>query len=405
MSLNDPNWGRGGGRGPGGGNQGPPDLDELWRSFNRRIAGLFGRRGGGAEPPPSMPGGARLGGGAGIVAGIVLAVWLASGFYIVVEGQRGVVFTFGEFSRETDAGLRWRLPWPFQSHELVNMAQVRTLEVGYRNNNVKVKNDNEALMLTDDENIVSVQFAVQYTVSNARDYLFNNKRPDETAKDAAETAMREVIGKSKMDGILYEGREKINLQAKALMQQILNRYKTGIEVSTVSIQAAQPPDAVQAAFSDAQNASQDREKQKNEGQAYANDIIPRARGTASRLLQEADGYKQRVIATAEGDASRFRQVLAEYSKAPQVTRERIYLDTMQQIFTSTSKVMLDYKGSGNLLYLPLDKLMQQSAAATAAAQDPVARAAQPAPAAAPEALPESSGRGRDAMRDRGRERP
>jgi len=404
MSLNDPNWGRGGGsRGPGGGNQGPPDLDELWRNFNRRLSDLFGRKRPGSEPPRMSSGGPRFG-GVGLIAAVVLAVWLASGFYIVVEGQRGIVLTFGKFAEETGAGLRWRLPWPIQSHEIVNVARSRALEIGYRNNNVKTRVDKEALMLTDDENIVSVQFAVQYVVkpTEARDYLFTNKRPDETAQHAAESAMREVIGKSKMDGILYETQADVARQAHELMQQIHDRYGTGIAISAVTVQNAQPPEQVQAAFDDAVKANQDRERQKNEGQAYANDVVPKARGAASRLMQEADGYKQRVIATAEGDATRFKQVLAEYSKAPGVTRERIYLDTMQQIYTSTSKVMLDYKGSGNLLYLPLDKLLQQAGAVAAdpAAQARVPGAPEPAPA------PEPTPRSREALRDRGRgERP
>jgi membrane protease subunit HflK len=396
MSLNDPNWGRqGGSRGPGGGNQGPPDLDELWRSFNRRLAELFGRRrGGGNGEPPRIVSGPSLG-GAGLIAGIVLAVWLASGFYIVVEGQRGVVLTFGKFAEESGAGLRWRMPWPVQSHEIVNLSQVRTLEVGYRNN-VKTRVLKESLMLTDDENIVDLQFAVQYIVRDAREWLFQVKRPDETAMQAAETAVREVIGKSKMDQILYESREEIQIKTQQLMQQILDRYKTGIQVSRVTIQSAQPPEQVQAAFDDAVKAGQDRERQKNEGQAYANDVIPKAAGAASRLLQEADGYRQRVIANADGDASRFKQVLTEYAKAPAVTRERIYIETMQQVFSTTSKVMLDYKGGGNLLYLPLDKLMQQAGGA-------VLSESQAAQRQAPEPAPADGGaRSRETLRERGR---
>ena len=395
MSLNDPNWGRGGGNRPGGGNQGPPDLDELWRNFNRKLNELFGRRRPGSEPPSrgSGPSNARIGGGAGLIALVVFAVWLASGFYIVVEGQRGVVLTFGQFSAETGAGLRWRMPWPIQSHELVNLAQVRTLEIGYRNN-VKTRVLKESLMLTDDENIVDLQFAVQYLVRDARDFLFTNRKPDDTAMQAAETAMREIIGKSRMDQILYEGREAIQIAAQQLMQQILDRYKTGITVSRVTIQSAQPPEQVQAAFDDAVKAGQDRERQKNEGQAYANDVIPKARGAASRLMQEADGYRQRVIATAEGDATRFKQVLTEYAKAPAVTRERIYIDTLAQIYSNTSKVMLDYRGSGNLLYLPLDRLIQQGGAAAAASvPPPVAPDAPVAPEGA---------RSREALRERGR---
>jgi len=396
MSLNDPNWGRGGSRGPqgpGGGNQGPPDLDELWRSFNRRLAELFGgRRGGGGEPPPP-PSGRMLGGGAGLLVLLFAGVWLASGFYIVIEGQRGVVLTFGRYSQETSPGLRWRLPWPVQSHEIVNLSQVRTLEVGYRNN-VRTKVLKESLMLTDDENIVDLQFAVQYLVKDSKDFIFNVRRPDESAMQIAETAMREVIGKSKMDGILYENREEIAIKARQLMQEIHDRYGTGITVSTVTIQAAQPPEQVQAAFDDAVKAGQDGERQINEGQAYANDVIPRSRGASSRLKEEADGYRQRVIATAEGDASRFRQVLTEYSKAPAVTRERIYIETMQQILSSTNKIMMDYRGAGNLLYLPLDKIMQQGGPAPLTESQAAQRPSEPTPDASP--------RSRETLRNRER---
>ncbi len=396
MSLNDPNWGRGGGnRGPGGGNQGPPDLDEMWRNFNRRLQDLFGKRRGGGEEPPRMPTGAQFGGGAGILAGIVAAIWLASGFYIVVEGQRGVVLTFGKFAEETNPGLRWRLPWPVQSHETVNLAQVRSVEVGYRGN-VKTKVPKESLMLTDDENIVDVQIAVQYIVKDAKDYLFNNRRPDDSVLQAAETALREVVGKSKMDNVLNQG-QRIAEDSMPLMQTILDRYRTGIQVAKVNMQNAQPPEQVQAAFDDAQKAGQDRERQKNEGEAYFNDVVPKARGVASRLLLEAEGYRSRVIATAEGDATRFRQVLTEYAKAPAVTRERIYIETMQQILSSTSKVMLDYKGSGNLLYLPLDKLMQQSGAPVVDNLAP-----QVAPSAPAAAAPEAGPRSRETLRDRER---
>ena len=400
MSLNDPNWGRGGGnRGPGGGNQGPPDLDELWRNFNRWLNELFGRRRPGAEPPSRPPSNARIGGSAGIAAAIVLAVWLASGFYIVIEGQRGVVLTFGQFSAETGSGLRWRTPWPIQSHEIVNLAQVRSVEVGYRNS-IKTKVAKESLMLTDDENIVDVQIAVQYLVRDAKDYLFNNRRPEESVLQAAETALREVVGKSKMDYVLNQG-QKIADDATPVMQTILDRYKTGIQISKVNMQNAQPPEQVQSAFDDVQKAGQDRERLKNDGESYFNDVVPKARGVGQRLMLESEGYRQRVIATAEGDATRFKQVLTEYAKAPAVTRERLYIDTMQQIYTSTSKVMLDYKSGGNLLYLPLDKLMQQGAAAATLADPSGTR---PQPPAAPEAaaVPDAASRSREALRERGR---
>ena len=400
MSLNDPNWGRGGGNRPGGGNQGPPDLDELWRSFNRKLNDLFGGKRPGSEPPVSRPpSGARIGGGAGAIIAVILAVWLASGFYIVVEGQRGVVLTFGQYSSETSSGLNWRAPWPFQSHEIVNLAQVRSVEVGYRNT-IKTKVAKESLMLTDDENIVDVQIAVQYLVKDAKDYLFNNRRPEESVLQAAETALREVVGKTKMDVVLNQG-QKIADNSTPVMQTILDRYKTGIQISKVNMQNAQPPEQVQNAFADVQKAGQDRERQKNEGEAYFNDVVPKARGVAQRLSLEAEGYRARVIATAEGDASRFKQVLTEYSKAPAVTRERIYIDTLQQVYTSTSKVMLDYKGGGNLLYLPLDKLMQQGAAASIVDPNQNLRA-QPAPDPAAAAAPDTSPRSREALRERGR---
>jgi len=400
MSLNDPNWGRGsrgpeGSRGgPGGGNQGPPDLDELWRNFNRRLAELFGRRRRGGDEPPQPPSSWQIGGGASLLVALVIVIWLASGLYIVVEGTRGIVLTFGKFSRETGSGLQWRMPWPIQSHEIVNLAQVRTLEVGYRNN-VRTKVLKESLMLTDDENIVDLQFAVQYLVKDAQRYVFSVRRPDESAMQIAETAMREVIGRSTMDQILYETQVDVANKARDLMQEIHDRYQTGILVSTVTVQNAQPPEQVQAAFDDAVKAGQDRERQKNEGQAYANDVIPRAKGTAARLQQEADGYRQRVIASAEGDASRFRQVLSEYAKAPAVTRERIYIETMQQVLQQTSKIMMDYRGSGNLLYLPLDKLMQSGGQSSGEGTA--------APRAAPAEPPVDAGpRSRETLRNRDR---
>lgn len=381
MSLNDPQWGnRGSGDGdkPNGGgprrpNQGPPDLEELWRDFNRKLNGMFGKKGGGGNnggggDGPRLPqidfNPKFLGGGIGLLAALAVVVWLASGFYIVDASQRGLVLQFGSYKETSEPGLRWRFPYPVQSVDLVNLTGVRTVEIGYRGSE-RNKVLKEALMLTDDENIVNIQFAVQYFLKDPVEYLFNNRHPDDAVMGAAETAVREIVGKSKMDFVLYEGREQIATQAANLMQDILDRYKSGILISKVTMQNAQPPEQVQAAFDDAVKAGQDRERQKNEGQAYANDVIPKARGTAARLMEEASGHKQRVILTAEGDASRFAQVQTEYAKAPEVTRQRMYLETMQQVYSNTSKVMVDGKGQGNLLYLPLDKLIQ-AAGATAA---------------------------------------
>ena len=377
MSLNDHGWGNDPNRGGGRNNSGPPDLDELWRDFNRRLSGMLGNKRGGGNPggggdegggsglPNLTPG--QFGGGIGLLVGLAAAVWFASGFYIVDASQRGVVLTLGKYSETTEPGLRWRLPWPIQSHETVNLTGVRTIEIGYRGSE-KNKVPKEALMLTDDENIVSVQFAVQYLLKNPQDYIFNNRHPDDAVMQAAETAIREVVGKSKMDFVLYEGRDVIAANTQKLMQENLDRYGTGIQIRAVTMQSTQPPEQVQAAFDDAVKAGQDRERQKNEGEAYANDVIPRARGTASRLLQEAEGYRARLIATAEGEATRFTKLYNEYAKAPEVTRQRLYLETMQQVYANTTKVMVDSKGGGNLLYLPLDKLMSAAGAATPAAE-------------------------------------
>jgi len=360
MGLNDPQWGK-------KNNSGPPDLEQLLRNFNNKIESLLGGRGskgdGGGAPGSGGGRGSAFGLSAGLIAAIVVVLWGVSGFYIVDASQRGVVLRFGHYVETTQPGPRWHFPYPIESAEVVNISQVRTIEIGYRDN-VKSKILKESLMLTADENIIDIQFAVQYFLKDPGDYLFNNRAPDENVRQAAETAIREMVGKNKMDFVLYEGREQVAASTTKLIQDILDRYKSGILVSKVTMQNAQPPEQVQAAFDDAVKAGQDRERQKNEGQAYANDVIPRAKGAAARLMEEAEGYRQRVIVSAEGDASRFKQVLVEYEKSPVVTRERLYIDMMQQVLTNTSKVMVDQKAGSNLLYLPLDKLIQSTNAST-----------------------------------------
>jgi len=400
MSLNDPQWGK---RGSGG----PPDLDEIWRNVNRRINDLFGRKGGNGDDSSGGGGGRRPTlplSGVGILVALVLVVWLASGFYIVDEGRRGVVTRFGKYTETTQPGARWHLPFPIEEKELVDFSQVRTVEVGYRNT-PKNKKENEALMLTDDENIIDIQFAVQYNLKSAEAYLFNVRKPDLIVQFIAQTAMGEVVGKAKMDFVLYEGREQIAKSAEKLMQEMLDRYQTGVYVQKVTLQSVQPPDKVQAAFDDAVKAGQDRERFRNEGQAYANDVVPRARGNAARLIEEALGYQAEVVQRAEGDASRFRQIQAEYAKAPGVTRERLYLDMMQTVVGNSSKVLVDQKaGSNSLLYLPLDKLIQQSAppaSTPGAAADPSA-ARQSTPPAAEPTVTLDPGRSREALRARER---
>ncbi|MBL8498221.1 FtsH protease activity modulator HflK [Nitrosomonas sp. JL21] len=391
MGLNDPQWGK------NKGDSGPPDLDDVLRNVNKKINNIFGQKknGGGDEGSRENTPKSHGGGSIVIILGLLLAVWLASGFYIVDEGHRGVVIRFGQYTETSLAGLRWHLPYPVEKVEIVNVSQVRTVEIGYRNN-VRSKVLRESLMLTDDENIIDIQFAVQYILNNPENFLFKNRNPDDAVLQAAETAIRQVIGKSKMDYVLYEGREQVAANATQLMQKILDRYEIGILISKVTMQNAQPPEQVQAAFDDAVKAGQDRERQKNEGQAYANDVIPRAVGNAARLIQESEGYKQRVIVSAEGDAKRFEQILAEYSKAPTVTRERLYLDMMQQVLSNTSKIMVDQKNGNNLLYLPLDKLIQMTGSSPAPSSPVVQSSAQ-------EATPDNSIRTRESFRSRDRE--
>jgi len=402
FNLNDPRWGRGddsaqggeqGGpesgrpdeRGPQrdprpprgqGPNQGPPDLDELWRDFNRKLGGLLGNRGGGRGGQGGPGGG--MGGfnptpkttgiGAGLIAGVAALIWLGTGFFIVQEGQQAVITQFGKYHATVGAGFNWRFPFPIQRHETVFVTQLRSVDVG-RDNIVPATGLRESSMLTQDENIVDIKFVVQYRLNDARSFLFETRDPDVAVLKAAETAVREVVGAMRMDAVLAEEREQIAPRVRNLMQIILDRYKVGIEVAGVNLQQSgvRPPEQVQAAFDDVLKASQERERAKNEAEAYANDVVPRARGTASRLAEEAEGYRARIVAQAEGDAQRFRSVLAEYQKAPQVTRERMYIDAMQEVYSNVTKVLIDSKSGSNLLYLPLDKIMQMSGQPAAAA--------------------------------------
>ena len=375
---------------------GPPDLDELWRDFNDKIAGIFGgKKSPGAAskpvnkpsstdiPPPSQRGGGGGNGGMSapnfnftnpfgskasilIAAAAVFFIWVCSGFFIIQEGQAGVILTFGKYDYTAKPGINWRMPWPIQSDETVNLSGVRSVEVG-RPVLIKATNQKDSSMLTEDENIIDVRFAVQYRLKDPTDYLFNNRDPDATVVQAAETAVREIVARSKMDTVLYEGREKIGIDLANSIQKILDSYKSGIFVTSVTVQNVQPPEQVQAAFDDAVKAGQDQERLKSEGEAYANDIIPRAKGTAARLIQEAEGYKARVVATAEGDATRFKQILVEYSKAPQVTRDRMYIDSMREMYNNVTKILVDTTKSNSLLYLPLDKIVAQVSAESAQA--------------------------------------
>jgi membrane protease subunit HflK len=390
MSLNDPQWGK-------RGRSGPPDLDEIWRNVNRRVNELFGRRqpeDGDIKPPRvHFP----LG-GVGLLVALVLVVWLVSGFYIVDEGRRGVVTRFGRYTETTLPGPRWHLPFPVEAAEVIDFSKIKTVEI--HGNTPASRSARGLLLLTDDENITDALFAIQYRLKDAKDFVFDTKNPDDVLVQVASTAISEVVGRSQMDFALYEGRGEIAKKTEMLMQEMLDRYGTGIQIQNVSLQDSQPPEQVRPAFDDAVKAKQDLERQKNEGQAYANDVVPRARGLASRLLQEADGYNARVTQEAEGNASRFRQILVEYNKAPAVTRERLYLDMMQSVLGNTSKVLVDQKGSNSLLYLPLDQLLKQTQAGPGAsvANADTARAAPPSDASA---TAEAS-RGRELPRSRDR---
>ena len=433
FNLNDPRWGRGddqstegknpkpgaprpedsepsgqltgGGKNQGSGpNQGPPDLDELWRDFNRKIGGLFGTSKNDGSGAPGNGGGFQpdmknAGIGVGLIAGVALLVWLSTGFFIVQEGQQAVITQFGRYKATVGAGFNWRLPYPIQRHELVFVTQIRSVDVG-RDNVIKATGLRESAMLTEDENIVEIKFAVQYRLSDARAFLFESKNPTEAVVQAAETAVREVVGQMRMDSALAEERDQIATRVRALMQTILDRYKVGVEVVGINLQqgGVRPPEQVQAAFDDVLKAGQERERAKNEAQAYANDVVPRAVGAASRLKEESEAYKARIVAQAQGDAQRFRSILLEYQKAPQVTRDRMYLDAMQQMYASVTKVLVDSRQGTNLLHLPLDKIIQQSAQQAVVTDAPAVPAVAPAPAPAA-----SDARTRDSARTRERE--
>ncbi len=352
---------------PGGGNkdpwsnksssdQGPPDLDELLRKLTGKLGGAFGGRSGGGGGSKGLPAGMWL------IGVILLLGWLASGFYIVGAGEAGVELRFGAFQTSTGPGPHWHLPYPIETAEIVNMTEVRSVQ-------------HKATMLTQDENIVDVEMAAQYLIKSPEDYLFNVRVPDGVLRLVMESSMREVVGKSKMDYILAEGRGEIAESTKQLMQITLDDYGAGLMVTTVNMLQAQPPDQVQDAFADAIKAREDEVRFRNEAEAYANGIIPQARGEAARVEQEAEAYKEQMVATAEGESARFLKLLGEYKKAPVVTRERLYIDALESVLSKSSKVLMDTKGSNNLLYLPVDKLMGQPSGSAAVPRTPRSRGA------------------------------
>ncbi len=322
-----------------GGDQGPPDLDEVFRKFQQKLGGVLGGSGGSSR-------GAGGGGlGLGLIIAVILGIWMLTGFYKVEEAERGVVLRFGKHVDTTQKGLHWHWPRPIENVLKVNVTERHQFPL-------------KATMLTQDENIVDIEGTVQYQISDALKYLFKVRFPEDTLSQATESALRQVIGRSTMDFVMTEGRDEVASRIKVNIQEIVDQYNTGISVVEVNLQAANPPQPVRDAFQDVTQAREDRERLINESEAYRNEVIPKARGQAARLREEADGYKQTVVAQAEGEAKRFTQLLTEYNKAPKVTRDRIYIDTVEAVLSNTSKVMVDVKGSNNLLYLPLDQLMK-----------------------------------------------
>lgn len=390
---------------------GPPDLDELWRDFNRKLSGLFGGKGTPRRPAPEGGGGPSFqpsmrnaGVGVALIAGVLVLVWAFSGLFNVQEGEQAVVTTFGKYSRTVDAGLNYRWPYPFQAHETEKFTQLRSVEVGKATVNTAT-GLRDSSMLTQDENIVDIRFTVQYRLKDLRAFLFNNQMPEAAVILAAESAVREIIGKTKIDSVLYEGRDAIAPGLVKSIQAQLDRLNAGILVVNVNVQSVQPPEQVQAAFDDTLKAGQDGDRLKKEGLAYASDVIPKAQGEAARLREQAEGYRSSVVAQATGDAERFSRVLVEYQKAPAVTRDRIYIDTMRQVYSNVTKVLIDARNNNTLLNLPLDKLMQQVAAGAPPVGSPSATAG--AATSTPDSTPPNTGsvdiRSRDNQRSRERE--
>ncbi|WP_345810886.1 FtsH protease activity modulator HflK [Paraburkholderia sp. PREW-6R] len=369
LSLNDPRWGRGDGNGDrprpnepkrpqSNDGDGPPDLDEMWRDFNRRLSRMFGRKGSGAGGGrPDNGRGARI--GVGIVIGVLIAIYLGSGVFVVQEGQAGVVMQFGKYRYTADQGAHWRLPYPFETHEIVNIGQIRQVEIG-RNNVVRLANVKDASMLTHDADIVDVRFAVQYQIRKPTDYLFRSVDPDQGVMQAAQAAVRNIVGARSTNDILYQDREAIRQQLMAEIQQSLDEYQSGLAVVGVTMQGVQAPDQVQAAFDDAAKVHQENERAKRDAEAYAANLLPRAQADVAAQIEEAKIYSDKTVAQAQGDAERFKQVYAQYAKAPAVIRERMYLDTMQQIYSNATKVFVDSRSGNNVVYLPLDKLVDQT---------------------------------------------
>ncbi len=366
MAWNQP--GGNGGRDPWGNRgdqQGPPDLDEVLKKLQTRLGRLFGGRGGGSGSGGgiSLPGGSLV--GAGVIAAVVVGAWALAGFYIVDPAEEAVVLRFGQYRVTTPPGLHWA-PYFIDSVEKVNVQQIHNQEIGFRSSGASRSSvAHESLMLTEDENIVDLKFSIQYRIDDPQFYLFNVLDPDLTLRQATESAVREVVGRSAMDFVITAGRDVVASEAGTLIQEILHEYKAGLNITSVNMQDAQPPAQVQDAFFDAVKAREDQERIINQANAYKADIVPKARGEANAMFERAEAYRQRVIAQADGETDRFLKVLKEYQKAPAVTRERLYLETIEQVMANSSKVLVDLQGGNNIMFLPLDKLLSRQGAGSA----------------------------------------
>lgn len=426
LSISDPRWGRSDGngnrqrpnepkRGPGDDN-GPPDLDEMWRDFNRRLSRLFGGKGQGPGPGDRRPDNGRAARiGVGIVIGVLVAIYIGSGVFVVQDGQTGIVLQFGKYRATAEPGVHLRLPYPFETHEIVNVAQVRSVEIG-RGNPMTDSSMKDASVMTRDGDILDVRVAVQYQVKSATDYLFRTADPDLSVTQAAQSAVREIVGTRSTASLIDGNRDAIREPLAQAIQSALDRYRTGLTVAGVTVQSIDPPAAVQSAYADAVRAEQERSRAKSEAQAYAGQILPGAKEQAQRTIDDAKAYSERVVAQAQGDAERFKEVYAQYAKAPALVRERMYLDTMREIYSNTTKVFVGSKSGNNTLNLSLDKLLEAN---RRAASEPAAPASAPAantapaaspqpPAAAPSAASQAAAaseavRSRDALRSRSRE--
>ena len=356
MAWNEP--GKGGNPWNSGGRKdGPPDLDKVVKDLQQKLSGLFGGRRGAGGSEGGSGGGRAAGAGLGLIAAAAVVLWLLSGFYQVDEPERGIVLQFGAFNKITMPGLHWHIPYPIQRVEKVNISRVESFNHSTR-------------MLTADENIVTIDLRVQFRRADARAWLFNVRNPDETLGEVTETAIREVVGKSELDFVLTEGRAEVAARSREIIQSTLDAYGAGIEIASVNLEDSNFPSQVEAAVQDAIKAREDRERLALEAEAYANDVVPRARGNAARLIQSAEAYREQVIAEADGEGDRFLALLAEYRRAPEVTRQRLYFETVEQVFGGANKVILDAQGSGTLMYLPIDELIKRSGGRGAQVIDP-----------------------------------